>query len=121
VLTSHYMQDIEHLCRRAIIINQGSIVYDGDLHRVNALFAESKIIKLQLSTPVSAETLGCFGQVRAHEAFSATLQVPRREVKERSLAILDRLPVVDFNIEDVPVEEGIALLYRRREVAHAAG
>ena len=35
------------------------------------------------------------------------------------MAILYRLPVVDFNIEDIPIEEGIALLYQRREVAHA--
>ena len=35
-------------------------------------------------------------------------------------AILDQLPVVDFNIEDIPVEEGIALLYQRREATHAA-
>ncbi len=37
------------------------------------------------------------------------------ELKERSKAILDRLPVVDFTIEDIPVEEGIALLYQKQE------
>jgi ABC-2 type transport system ATP-binding protein len=45
--------------------------------------------------------------------------VPRLELKERSKAILDRMPVVDFNIEDIPVEEGIALLYQRQEAADA--
>jgi ABC-2 type transport system ATP-binding protein len=119
ILTSHYMEDIEDLCRRAIIINQGRIVYDGDLHQVNALFAQSKIIRLQLSAPVSPDLLSCFGILKEHAEFSATLEVPRLELKERSKAILDGLPVVDFNIEDVPVEEGIALLYQRREMAHA--
>jgi ABC-2 type transport system ATP-binding protein len=121
VLTSHYMQDVEDLCKRSIIINQGRIVYDGDLLRVNELFAQSKIIKLQLSAPVSPADLAAFGQVREHAEFSATLQVPRSEVRERSKAILDQLPVIDFNIEDIPVEEGIALLYARRgETAPAA-
>jgi ABC-2 type transport system ATP-binding protein len=119
VLTSHYMQDVEDLCRRVIIINQGRLVYDGDLSRVNELFAQSKIIKLQLSEPVSAGLLSSFGQVKEHLDFSATLQIPRSEVKERSKVILDQLPVVDFTIEDVPVEEGIALLYQRQEAAHA--
>ncbi|MCL5999703.1 MAG: ABC transporter ATP-binding protein [Chloroflexi bacterium] len=119
VLTSHYMQDVEDLCKRAIIINQGHIVYDGDLHGVNELFAHSKIIKLQLSSPVSQDTLAAFGRVKEHSDFAATLEVPRIELKERSKAILDQLPVVDFNIEDIPVEEGIALLYQRREAAHA--
>lgn len=31
VLTSHYTKDIEELCRRVIVINHGSIVYDGEL------------------------------------------------------------------------------------------
>jgi ABC-2 type transport system ATP-binding protein len=121
VLTSHYMQDIEDLCRRAIIINQGHIVYDGDLLRVNELFAGSKIIKLQLSETVSPGELGEFGQIKEHSEFAATLQVDRSEVKERSKAILDRLPVIDFTIEDIPVEEGIALLYQRKEAAYAGG
>jgi ABC-2 type transport system ATP-binding protein len=120
VLTSHYMQDVEDLCRRAIIINQGRIVYDGDLLRVNETFSQSKVIKLQLSEQVAPAVLGAFGQVKEHDGFSATLQVPRLEVKERSKAILDRLPVLDFTIEDIPVEEGIALLYQRQEAAHAA-
>jgi ABC-2 type transport system ATP-binding protein len=113
ILTSHYMEDVEDLCKRAIIINQGHIVYDGDLARVNDVFAQSKVIKLQLSEAVSGETLAELGEVKEHAEFTATLQVPRKDLKERSKAILDRLPVVDFNIEDIPVEEGIALLYRR--------
>jgi ABC-2 type transport system ATP-binding protein len=119
VLTSHYMQDVEDLCKRAIIINQGRIVYDGDLARVNELFAQSKLIKLELSDPVSPKDLGVFGLVKEHAGLSVTLQVPRAEVKERSKAILDRLPVLDFTIEDIPVEEGIALLYQKKEDIHA--
>ncbi len=119
ILTSHYMEDVEGLCKRAIIINEGDIVFDGDLHRVNAVFAQTKVIKLQLSSPVSLADLGAFGRVKEHAEFTATLEVPRAEVKERSKAILDRLPVSDFNIEDIPVEEGIALLYQRRETNHA--
>ena len=29
ILTSHYMEDIEQLCERIIILRQGSVVYDG--------------------------------------------------------------------------------------------
>jgi len=119
ILTSHYMGDVEDLCKRSIIINQGQIVYDGDLLGVNEVFAQSKIIRLQLSTPVTLEDLAVFGRVKEHAELTATLEVPRQELKERSKAILDRLPVVDFNIEDIPVEEGIALLYGRKVGAYA--
>ena len=119
VLTSHYMADIENLCKRTIIINQGQIVFEGDLHRVNDVFAQSKIIKLQLSNTVTQTDLAAFGEVKELTGLNATLQVPRTQVKEISKAILDQLPVIDFNIEDVPVEEGIALLFQRREAGHA--
>jgi ABC-2 type transport system ATP-binding protein len=115
ILTSHYMEDVEDLCRRAIVINQGHIVFDGDLQRVNEVFAQSKIIKLQLSATVARSALEAFGQVKDYADFTATLEVPRQDLKELSKGILDRLPVVDFNIEDIPVEEGIALLYQRQE------
>jgi len=119
VLTSHYMEDVENLCKRTIIINRGRLVYDGELRRVNDLFAQSKVIRLQLSSPVDREALAVFGQVKEHTEFAATLEVPRTDVKECSKAILDQLPVVDFNIEDIPLEEGIALLYQQREAADA--
>ena len=121
ILTSHYMEDVEDLCKRAIIINEGRIVFDGDLQRVNDVFAQSKVIKLQLSAPVSRDVLAALGEVKEHSDFTATLEVPRLELKERSKVILDQLPVVDFNIEDIPVEEGIALLYRRQGASHADG
>jgi ABC-2 type transport system ATP-binding protein len=115
VLTSHYMEDVENLCKRTIIINQGQLVYDGDLRRVNDLFAQSKIIRLQLSSSVNQEDLAIFGDVKEHTEFAATLEIPRAEVKNCSKAILDQLPVVDFTIEDIPIEEGISLLYQRQE------
>lgn len=119
VLTSHYMEDVENLCKRTIIINRGRLVYDGHLHRVNDVFAQTKVIRLQLSSPVDREDLAIFGQVKEHADFAVTLEVPRADVKECSKAILDQLPVVDFNIEDIPIEEGIALLYQRQEETDA--
>jgi ABC-2 type transport system ATP-binding protein len=53
------------------------------------------------------------------DELTVTLEVPRPELKERSKAILDGLPVVDFNIEDIPVEEGIALLFQKQGVSDA--
>jgi len=117
ILTSHYMQDIESLCRRVIIMNDGQIAFDGDLQHVNEVFAQSKVIKLQLTSPVEPGLLATFGLVKEHSDISATLEVPRLELRERSKAILDQLPIMDFTIADIPVEEGIALLFQRREIA----
>ena len=115
ILTSHYMNDIEDMCKRSIIINQGSVVYDDDLSHVNELFNQTKLIKLQLSEPVDKSVLEGFGEVKEYEGLNAVLAVVREEVRECSKVLLDKVPVIDFTIEDVPIEEGIALLYQKEE------
>jgi ABC-2 type transport system ATP-binding protein len=113
LLTSHYMDDIEDLCRRSIIINEGRIVYDGELNRVNELFSGKKRIKVQLSEPIEGQRLSLYGELKEAEGFNATLEVDKENLKTVCKRILDDLPVVDFNIENIPVEEGIVLLYRK--------
>ena len=53
ILTSHYMDDIEQLCERIIILRSGSIVYDGGLRSLLDKHARFRVLKLQLS-PESA-------------------------------------------------------------------
>lgn len=115
ILTSHYMNDIEALCRRMVLINQGRIVFDGELDRVNDLFSERKILRLQLSDEMDADQLTRFGMVKRCEGVEVTLEIPKERMKAVAKEILDTLPVVDFTMEDIPVEEGIALLYQQKE------
>ena len=112
MLTSHYMQDIEDLCERAIIINHGEIVFDGTLARVNDCFSGKKIVRLQLSNFVDESVLKTFPGFKSTEGQSVTYEVVKDNVRDLSRRMLTDLPVADLTIEDIPVEEGIALLYQ---------
>ena len=48
MLTSHYMADVEALCRRVIVIHQGRLLYDGDLTGLVQRFAAHKTITVEL-------------------------------------------------------------------------
>ncbi|MGB7606344.1 MAG: ATP-binding cassette domain-containing protein [Lutisporaceae bacterium] len=113
ILTSHYMKDVEDLCKRTIVLNDGKIVYDGELYKVNELFSQKKIIKIQLSEYRDKEIFDGYGTVRECKGYSAIIEVNKSEVKSSLKNILDGLPVVDFNIEDIPIEEGISILYQK--------
>lgn len=39
LLTSHYMRDVKHLCKRVVVINYGDIIYDGDLNQLMKRYA----------------------------------------------------------------------------------
>jgi ABC-2 type transport system ATP-binding protein len=121
MLTSHYLSDIEELCERVILINRGSIVYDGALQGVNAALAEVKVVKLIFSEPVPRPLLEALGGLRDPEGggpglasglLEATFDVERSRVRDFSRRALGELPVADLTIEEVPLEEGIARLYR---------
>ncbi len=114
MLTSHYLTDIQELCKRSIIINQGNIVYDGELTKINEVFIEKKIIRLQLAGPVTADTLKDYGVVKGLDGFHATIEVQKDHLKTISAKMLENLPIVDLNIEDIPLEEGIARFYQGR-------
>ncbi|MBD3922231.1 ATP-binding cassette domain-containing protein [Paenibacillus sp. PR3] len=118
ILTSHYMADIEDLCKRTIIINQGKIVYDGDLRRVNELFHAKKIIKLQFTDEVPMQALIDYGVIIQHDGMNAVMEIDKHDLQRLSKMILDRFPILDFTIEDIPVEQGIESLYQKDGVRH---
>src|SRR3954465_5649933 len=46
MLTSHYMQDIEELCHRVLVIDHGKIFFDGPLAAIVDRFSSYKILSL---------------------------------------------------------------------------
>ncbi|PPQ45868.1 multidrug ABC transporter ATP-binding protein [Paenibacillus peoriae] len=119
LLTSHYMKDIEDLCSRSIIISGGRLVYDGDLHKVNEVIGARKLLKVRLESPVSSLTLASLGKLRSNSELEAVFELDAEDTLAWSKKILDALSVVDFTIEDVPLEEGIANLYDGGRLADA--
>ncbi len=116
MLTSHYLADIEDLCARVILINQGSIIYDGMLSGVNATLANKKTVRLMLSSPVAEDALSRYEGFKGLEGLTAVYEVERDNVRRFSRLALDELPVADLTIEEIPLEEGIAELYRREVI-----
>lgn len=113
ILTSHYMRDIEELCRRTVIISHGQLVYDGELAQINHLMGDKKLLTLKGTGEIPAETLSAFGRVREQKGMETVLEVPKEKLKETASAILNALPVEDFTVTEVPLEESIALIFKK--------
>ncbi|HEY2951695.1 MAG TPA: ABC transporter ATP-binding protein [Verrucomicrobiae bacterium] len=115
LLTSHYMADIQALCRRVIIIDHGTIFFDGQLSDVLDRFADFKIVTIQCATHEAAPPLHLskYGDVVEHTAGSIKLKVKRDRVIPVCKALLDELPVTDIDIQEVPIEEVIRQIFAR--------
>ncbi len=111
ILTSHAMTDVQELCERVIVIDQGAIKYDGHLDRLVQKFADHKEITVTFSRPVIRDELLLFGEVDHFEPLRATLHVSRPEVREVAKRLLDTLPVADLLIEEAPIEEVVRSMF----------
>src|SRR3954463_8721687 len=82
MLTSHYMADIQELCERVIIVDHGTLFFDGKLSEIIDRFADSKLITIQCEggKQCPAEQLQKYGQVLAQNTTEIKLKVKRDRV-----------------------------------------
>ena len=110
LLTSHYMQDIEELTHRVLVIDHGKIFFDGPLDKIVDRFAVYKIVSLTFKTNPNCD-FSRFGEVIEQTPMSVQLKVPRAKVTETTRALLQTCDVIDINVQEVPVEEVIRQLF----------
>jgi ABC-2 type transport system ATP-binding protein len=110
LLTSHYMQDIEELCERVILIDHGKIFFDGSLAEVVGRFTTSKVIGADFSTPLPTGFTPP-GTVLELQPHRIKIEVPRTEVPAACSALLSAATVIDLSVEEVPIEEVIRRVF----------
>jgi viologen exporter family transport system ATP-binding protein len=115
LLTSHYMADVEALCRRVIVIHHGKLLYDGDLSGLVRRFSPHKTIIVELED--DSVDLRPYGEVVARADGRVTLRAPKAETASITGRLLAELPVVDLTVEDPPIEEVIEQVFAHSEEA----
>jgi ABC-2 type transport system ATP-binding protein len=109
LLTSHYMADVEALCRRVIVIHHGRLLFDGDLSELVQQFTAHKTIVVQLGDCLA--DLHSYGEVVSCSDGSFTLRVPKAQTAHVTERLLADLPVIDLLVEDPPIEEVIERVF----------
>ena len=115
LLTSHYMKDIEALCKRVVIIANGSIYHDGSLEDIVDKFSGDKIVTLHLAEDRSLDSLSNLPNVVEVEAPKIKFRVGRDEVGQVMSQILNAHAVDDIVVEDPPLEEVISNVFSEAE------
>jgi ABC-2 type transport system ATP-binding protein len=111
LLTSHYMQDVQELCDRVIVIDHGSVIFEGTLDHLTQRFSDVRRIRLSFSAPVEADDVAKYGKVIGEITDNAVIEVSQRDTAAATAALLQFLPVSDVAIEQVDIEEVIRSLF----------
>ena len=109
LLTSHYMADVEALCRRVIVIHHGRLLFDGALSGLVERFSPHKTIVVDLEDEAIDPTP--YGEVVSRDGNRVTFRVPKSETARATERLLAGLPVVDLTVEDPPIEEVIEQVF----------
>ncbi len=113
ILTSHNMDDVEDLCKRLIIIDEGEIGYDGSLKEVIAAHSEHKFLEVQFADHVTKKELRTYGSVIQSTSYEASLRVPSDHAPKIIKDIVTKHRVKDISITDVTLEEIVENIFRK--------
>jgi ABC-2 type transport system ATP-binding protein len=109
LLTSHYMADVEALCKRVIVIHHGRILFDGALASLADEFAAYKTIGVVLEN--GGAPLDAYGEVVHQEGDRVSLRVPKTETSRVAARLLADHAVLDLTIEEPPIEDVIESVF----------
>lgn len=115
ILTSHYMADIQELCQRVMVIDHGTIFFDGPLNDILDRFADSKVITIACHDAgrLPNAELQQYGTLLDQSPGQFKLQIPRHRVIPVCKALLDAFNVEDIDIQEIPIETIIRQLFSR--------
>ena len=111
LLTSHYMADVEALCKRVVVIHHGLLLFDGQLTELVQRFSPHKTIIVELEN--GHGDLGDYGEIVASSEGRVSLRVPKAETAQVTGRLLSEQPVLDLTVEDPPIEDVIEEVFER--------
>ena len=120
LLTSHDMDDVSAICDRVVIINHGTLHYDGSIGELVTRTRPEKRVTITLSDAVPAETVGQLAKVVAASDRVVTLQVDQERLRDVIARALQTLPVTDLTVESAPLEEVLADVFAQARAPHAS-
>jgi ABC-2 type transport system ATP-binding protein len=118
LLTTHDMGDVERLCDRILLVDRGSLVFDGTLAGLSRTVGAERVLVVDLAEPTpdlldvpDTRHLGSEGNgLRQRLAFDPDATTAARVLA----AISGRAEVVDLAIEEPDVEEIVRRVYAAR-------
>jgi len=113
LLTTHDMSDVEQLCSRVLIIDHGTLLYDGTLDEIRDRLGTERTLVVDLAEDVS-------GQVQVRGATEVRADGPRRWLQFNRLEttaaeliaeVAGRYPLRDLTIEEPAIETIVRRIY----------
>lgn len=113
ILTSHYMDDVEEICDRVIMIDHGRLMFDGPISKLVQTYANYKTLVVVFKGEVWRQDLERLGEVKKFEYPCAVIRVPRGKTSSIAAELLQKFDIDDLNINEPELEDIIRMLFTK--------
>jgi len=111
-LTSHDIGDIEKLCKRIIIVNNGKIVMDDSMQNLKYNYLNKKIVEVKLNTTINLKDEDGIEVIKAKEHnLKISIDTSKRNISE-VIELIGTDKIIDMNISNEPLENIITNIYK---------
>ena len=114
-LTSHDIGDIEKLCKRIIIVNNGKIVMDDSMENLKYHYLNKKIVEVKLNTTINLKEEEGIEVLKAKEHnLKISVDTSKRKISE-VIDLIGTDKIIDMNISNEPLENIITEIYKEHK------
>jgi len=111
-LTSHDVGDIEKLCKRVIIVNDGHIVLDDSMENLKYHYLNKKVIEAKMNTKLNLDAEEGITILKDKD-YNLKLEVDlTKKTISDAIKMLDPDKIIDINISNTPLETIISSIYK---------
>ncbi|MBE5959165.1 MAG: ATP-binding cassette domain-containing protein [Lachnospiraceae bacterium] len=117
IFTTHDMQDIEKTCNRLVVINDGTLIYDGELNGIRSLNGEARLLDVFFSEDTAVAPIKNVQIIdidNRHRQFVFDGQ--KVMINDLMSELLKKYNVKDINIAEPDIESIIRKIYNREKV-----
>lgn len=112
LFTSHDVGDIEEVCKRVIIINDGKIVLDDSMRNLKYHYMNKKIVEVNLKNPVKIKEKDGITVLKAKDTLYKIEVDMNKSTIDDLLGLFKADDIQDITISSTPLEDIIKDIYR---------
>ena len=112
LFTSHDVGDIEEVCKRVIIINDGKIVLDDSMRNLKYHYLNKKLVEVNLKKNVKIEETEGIKVIKAKDTLYKIEVDMNKSTMDELLGLFKADDLQDITISSTPLEDIIKTIYR---------
>ncbi len=114
MLSSHILDDIQELCKRVIIINNGNLVYNDLLENCYQKYMFKKSIQVKFAQPMQKEELIYQENISSFSPCEVSWEVDRSLIPKVSYEIMQNFVIEDITISEISLSSVIEFITNER-------